>query len=81
MIKRNEQEKIETRNPAINLKRKHRRKRRKEKKIHKRIKVFGKSEKITLIDANMFQDIEQKDDSFNHDSSRENDDSDIEPGK
>lgn len=27
----------------------------------------------------MFED--QKDDSFNHDSSKENDDSDIEPGK
>lgn len=43
---------------------------------------FYKSEKITLIDANnMFQGIEQKDDSFNHDSSRENDESDSEPGK
>lgn len=29
----------------------------------------------------MFQGFEQKDDSFNHDSSRENDHSDIEPGK
>lgn len=29
----------------------------------------------------MFQGIDQKDDSYNHDSSRENDDSDVEPGK
>lgn len=47
----------------------------------KEIQSVWKSEKITLIDANMFQGIEQKDDSFNHDSSRENDDSDIEPGE
>lgn len=29
----------------------------------------------------MFQGIEQGEDSYNHDSSRENDDSDSEPGK